>query len=106
MIPLKDENPSKTIPILNVLLILANISVFMFQSFYVIGGPERLFFRLGLIPYEYTHFVDISPKNMVPVPLTIFSSMFMHGGWLHAIGNMWWKSLHLWCLAIGYLFRF
>jgi len=36
--------------------------------------------------------VDIDPKNLVPVPLTIFTAMFMHGGWLHLLSNM----LYLW----------
>jgi membrane associated rhomboid family serine protease len=89
MIPLSDENPSKSIPLVNILLITANIFVFVYQNFFVPGGADSLFFRLGVIPYEFTHFVDMSPRNLVPVPLTIFTSMFMHGGWLHIIGNMW-----------------
>ncbi len=92
MIPLRDENPSRTIPIVNIFLILANLSVFIYQNFFVQGGAGPLFTRLGFIPYELTHAVDIAPKNLAPVPLTIITSMFMHAGWIHFLGNM----LYLW----------
>jgi len=92
MIPLRDENPSRTVPFVNIALILANISVFIYQNFFVPGGAERLFFRLGCIPYEFTHLVDINPPALIPVPLTIVTAMFMHGGWIHLLGNM----LFLW----------
>ncbi len=92
MIPLRDENPSNIIPIVNICLIFANLSVFIYQNFFVCGGAEPLFLRLGFIPYELTHAVDLAPKNLAPVPLTIIISMFMHGGWLHLLGNM----LYLW----------
>jgi membrane associated rhomboid family serine protease len=92
MIPLKDENPSKTIPIVNTCLILTNFSVFVYQNFLVPGGAEPLILRLWFIPYEVINAVDLDPKNLVPVPLTLLTSMFIHGGWLHLLGNM----LYLW----------
>jgi membrane associated rhomboid family serine protease len=92
MIPLRDENPSKTIPIVNTFLILANLSVFVYQNFFLPGGGEPLILRLGFIPYEIANAVDLSPKNLVPMPLTIITSMFIHGGWLHLLSNM----LYLW----------
>ena len=51
-----------------------------------------MFLRLGCIPYEFTHFVDIAPRAAVPVPVTVLTAMFMHAGWLHLLGNM----LFLW----------
>lgn len=92
MIPLRDENPSKTIPFVNILLILANIAIFIYQIFFSFRDPQTLFLRLGCIPYELTHFVDIGPPSLVPIPLTIFTAMFMHGGWIHLLSNM----LFLW----------
>jgi membrane associated rhomboid family serine protease len=92
MIPLRDENPSRSVPFVNSILILANICVFIYQNFFVSGGAKPLFFRLGCIPYEFTHFVDINPPALVPIPLTILTAMFMHGGWIHLLSNM----LYLW----------
>jgi len=92
MIPLKDENPSKTVPIVNICLILTNFSVFVYQNFFVPGGAEPLIKRLGFIPYEVINAVDLDTKHLVAAPLTLLSSMFVHGGWLHLLGNM----LYLW----------
>lgn len=92
MIPLKDENPSKTIPVVNIFLILTNISVFIYLNYFAPVATRSIIFKLGFIPYELSHFVDINPKNLVPIPLTIFTAMFMHGGWLHLLSNM----LYLW----------
>jgi len=92
MIPLRDENPSRSVPVGNIVLILANISVFIYQNFFISGGAGPLFLRLGCIPYEFSHFVDLNPLALVPVPLTILTAMFMHGGWIHLLSNM----LFLW----------
>ena len=48
--------------------------------------------RAGVTPFELTHGVDVPPRDLVPWWATIFSSMFIHGGWLHIIFNM----LFLW----------
>ena len=92
MIPLRDENPSYTFPFVNVLLILTNIFIFVYQKYFVPGGIEPLYFQLGCIPYEFTHFTDVHPPSLVPVPVTVVTAMFMHGGWIHLLGNM----LFLW----------
>jgi len=49
MIPLRDENPSKTIPVVNTCLILANLSVFVYQNFFVPGGAEPLILKLDIV---------------------------------------------------------
>jgi membrane associated rhomboid family serine protease len=92
MIPLRDENPSKTIPVVNTFLILASLSVFVYQNFFVPGGADQLILRLGFIPYEITNIVDLNPKNLVLAPLTIFTAMFLYGGWLYLLSN----TLYLW----------
>src|SRR4030042_21258 len=88
MFPLKDDNPTSTFPIITISLIFANILVFLYQ---LSLGPalESFIFRMGIIPYEITHFADLEPVNNFPIIVNFFSSMFMHGGFIHIIGNMW-----------------
>ena len=92
MIPLKDENPSSTIPFVNLFLITVNICIFVYLNYFTSGETDQFFLRLGFIPYELNFFTDIGPKNIVPVPLSIFTSIFIHGGWIHLLSNM----LYLW----------
>ncbi|HEV3345979.1 MAG TPA: rhomboid family intramembrane serine protease [Methylomirabilota bacterium] len=97
MFPLKDDNPSNTAPIVTVALIVLNALVYLYQFSLAVGGTEGLqafedFVRdFGLVPCRLTGACRVGPELPSPV-LTIFSSMFMHGGWLHIGGNM----LYLW----------
>ena len=92
MLPLKDDNPSRTVPFVNWLLIVANLLVFGYQYYYWPQGPAHLIESYGVIPYELFHFADIGPRTPIPAPLTVLTAMFIHGGWLHLLGNM----LYLW----------
>ncbi|OQY08884.1 MAG: hypothetical protein B6I30_10670 [Desulfobacteraceae bacterium 4572_187] len=55
------------------------------MNYYAPVLTQSIIFKLGFIPYELFHFIDVNPKNLVPIPLTIFTAMFMHGGWLHML---------------------
>lgn len=92
MIPLKDDNPTRTFPFVTILIIIINIFIYVYQL--TLGArAEGLFvLRAGAIPYEITHFLDIYPKAILLPPLTLFTAMFVHGGFLHVAGNM----LYLW----------
>src|SRR3990170_8526647 len=91
MIPLKDDTPSRTFPFVTVGIIATAVAVYFYQL--SLGEYEREFIlRLGAVPYKFTHFQDIEPTALIPYPLTIFSSMFMHGSLAHIFGNM----LFLW----------
>lgn len=91
MIPLRDDNPSRTFPGVTIGIIAASFSVYFYQL--SLGEYEREFIlRLGAVPYKFTHFQDVAPRALVPYPLTLFSAMFMHGSFLHVFGNM----LYLW----------
>jgi len=86
MIPLRDSTPSRTIPFVNYLLITANVLVFLFE---VSLGKEtsKLIFHFGLIPPHFLYqFETMHIRIGAIVP--VFSSMFLHGGWMHLIGNM------------------
>ncbi len=87
MIPLKDDNPSRTRPYVTWTLIAINIVVFLFQlAMDAAGNLDQIVYAAGVIPAE------ILARPLSPELLTLFSSMFLHGGWIHLLGNM----LYLW----------
>lgn len=92
MIPIKDNIPTRTFPIITVGIIFVNISIFVWESFLFPQEREQLFRYLGLIPKELTMAlqsrIELLPYNII----TVFTSMFLHGGLFHVLGNM----LYLW----------
>lgn len=91
MIPIKDDIPSTSFPVVTVSIIGLNCAGFFYQILLGAQG-ERLVSVFGIIPYELTHFKDIPPYTPIPLPLTILTSMFLHGGLAHLFGNM----IYLW----------
>ncbi|MGA1826328.1 MAG: rhomboid family intramembrane serine protease [bacterium] len=91
MIPLKDDVPTETFPIDTILIIGINIFIFLYQASLGIGG-QRLVYSYGIMPYEIIRFKDIAPTIPYPIYATLFTSMFLHGGFFHLAGNM----LYLW----------
>jgi membrane associated rhomboid family serine protease len=82
MFPIGDDNPTRTFPFVNYLLLGANIVVFVLQFLIASrGGEVWLTFGYGLVP---TRFFNDPPGEA----FTIFSSMFMHGSLAHVGGNM------------------
>jgi membrane associated rhomboid family serine protease len=93
MIPLRDDNPTTLRPIVTIGLIAVCSAVFLWQLSLGPAGFERTMYSLGLIPAVLFGRVQLPPDlALVPAGLTVFSSMFLHGGWMHLIGNM----LYLW----------
>ncbi len=94
MIPIGDYAGARPrFPIVNIALILINIAVFIYEL--SLGGGARLqefFFTWGAIPREVTRGTDLAPTIQLPIYVTLLTSIFMHGGWLHLGGNM----LYLW----------
>jgi len=87
MIPLKDDNPTSSFPLFTLGVIALNGLVFFYQQ--TLGeAATGFFFTYGAVPQKVTSF----QMTDFPAPLTILTSMFLHGGWLHLIGNM----LFLW----------
>jgi membrane associated rhomboid family serine protease len=86
VLPLSDHNPSRTTPVINILLIAANVFMFFWE---LSLGPdlEPKLFTVAFIPARFW-ILPIHPVNIIG----IFVSMFLHGGWLHLGGNM----LYLW----------
>jgi rhomboid family protein len=78
------------LPVVTWLLIAANVLVFLYQEFVLLPAQKQvLALAGGAIPYEIVNWVDIRPRDLLPLPGSIFTSMFLHGGWMHLIGNMW-----------------
>jgi len=87
MIPLKDNNPIRIFPSVTIVIIILNVAVFLFEL--AQGQHLETFIKsFGCIPYELKTGIDIEPRIFFPVRFTILSAMFMHGGWMHIIGNM------------------
>ncbi|HUF37544.1 MAG TPA: rhomboid family intramembrane serine protease [Anaerolineales bacterium] len=85
MIPLRDENPSRSFPFVNYFLIAANVLVFVYQWTTMAGDPNAIF-RFALVPAEVTSGFDLVDAR------SVLTSMFMHAGLAHIGGNM----LYLW----------
>ena len=88
LIPLRDHNPHSRFPAVTLLIIAANV-VAWFYELSLGENLQHFILAAGAIPYEIVNHVDIRPRNLLPVPGSIWTSMFLHGGWLHLIGNMW-----------------
>ena len=88
MIPLRDRNPSGVFPTVTMALILANVFVFLYEVH--LGSAIGAFLKhYALVPAFVTgsvHYGEVSAAETVG---PFFTSMFLHGGWLHLISNMW-----------------
>ena len=88
MIPIRDVNPSRGTPVVTYVLIAICVLVFIYEQ---LLGPQlrRFLLEYGLVPIRYSdrqiaaHFT--TGEQLWP----FVTSMFLHGGWLHLIGNMW-----------------
>lgn len=82
MIPVGDEIPSRRVPLVTWGLITANAVIFLWE---LLLGPEidQFFMRWGAVPAFITH-----PVRYPWAPLTLLTSMFLHAGWTHFVGNM------------------
>ena len=92
VLPLGDDNTDRrSFPAVTLLLIAINIVVFLIEL--AQGAHIEGFFQTwAVVPAEYAARTDLPPTQPFPFWATLFSSMFMHGGWLHLGGNM----LYLW----------
>jgi membrane associated rhomboid family serine protease len=96
VIPLYDRNPTRRFPIVTVSLIAACFVVFLYELSITMGGGgdaalERFFDVWGAVPSKITASIDAG-SYVSQATLGIVTSIFLHGGWLHILGNM----LYLW----------
>lgn len=94
MIPIHDDNPAERSPIVTVAFIVACTVVFLYQASLPHKPGEALVFQYGAIPALLFGEGDLPASISIGIPAyaTLITSMFLHGGWFHLIGNM----LYLW----------
>jgi membrane associated rhomboid family serine protease len=89
LIPIRDHNPRVRFPLVTAALIVLNTLVFIYEVLLSPGEQKLLVLTAGAIPFEIVNRIDLPPRDLLPVPGSIWTSLFLHGGWLHLIGNMW-----------------
>jgi len=90
VLPIRDTIPGRNPPIATWVLIFVNSVVFLFELTMPEQGLEQFLYLFGLVPARYTHpgwalWVGLPIDDYWP----FLTSMFLHGGWMHIIGNMW-----------------
>jgi len=92
-LPIRDDNPHTITPFVNYAMIAGCVAVFLWQVSLSPQAGELAVYAYGFIPGDFFGNVEVSERvGRPPSILTMFSSMFMHGGWMHLLGNM----LYLW----------
>ena len=92
MFPLHDDNPTQTVPYVTWALITACVLAFLWQQ--SLGDAvQSAVYAFGMIPAVLLDIKSLPPElDLLPAWMTVLTSMFLHGGWMHLIGNM----LYLW----------
>jgi membrane associated rhomboid family serine protease len=90
-IPLKDSNPSRSYPVVNISLILVNVAVFLYQFTLPRHEFEIFFLSNATVPARIPAFL-VGQVGFITAFFPLFTSMFLHAGLLHLAGNM----LFLW----------
>jgi len=87
MIPLKDTIPSRTFPFVNYTIILINLLCFLYQI--SLGHHlEQFLYTWGVVPAKFFSPFSLAHPHLSQRIMPLFTSMFLHGGWLHFLGNM------------------
>ena len=90
MFPIKDDQPRYSTPYVNWFLIALNILIYLFQSMLDPRSYELFALEFGVVPSHLTAFLAGSPKYpLLAIVIPFFTSMFLHAGWMHVLGNMW-----------------
>ena len=81
MFPIRDTNKSNTFPIVNWIIIVINASIFLVQVRLPRETVEIIYSTFGVVPMRFAELHLLAP-------ISLFSSQFLHGGWLHIIRNL------------------
>jgi membrane associated rhomboid family serine protease len=92
-LPLYDDNPTTITPFVTWTMIALCTLAYLWQASLTPGEEKAVAYALGLVPAVLFGFAELPPRlAVVPPEVTLVTSMFLHGGWMHLIGNM----LYLW----------
>lgn len=90
MFPLHDNIPSRRVPVAMYAIIIANVVIFLFQLAMPSQRLEQIFYLFGIVPLRYTNAAWAESVGYTSGSYWPFlTGMFLHGGWLHIISNMW-----------------
>ena len=89
MIPLKDLTPRRSFPVITLFLIAVNVVVFLHQISLSSAAGEAFVRAYGLVPSKISLALAGRRYTVVEALFPLFTCMFLHGGFLHLIGNMW-----------------
>lgn len=89
MIPLKDMTPRRSLPVITLLLIAVNVAVFVHQIFLPPQASEAFIRTYALVPSKISLALAGRHYTLPEAFLPLFTSMFLHAGILHILGNMW-----------------
>ena len=92
MIPIKDLNPSRSTPVITILIILVCTLIFTYELLLPPNYREIFIKMFAVIPYEIMHGVDLPPPDPLTPYGNLISYQYLHGGFFHIFGNM----LFLW----------
>lgn len=105
MLPLFDRNPTRRVPAVTLTIIALNLAVFLYMLFLNGASRDLFIYRFSPVPWEVVHAAKLPPEALqylfsyplgyAPsknVYLPLLTSLFLHDGWLHILGNM----LFLW----------
>jgi len=90
MLPIRDDQPRYSTPWVNYFLIGLNLLIYLFEASLDPQSLNLLVRQFGVVPAHLSAFLSGAPSYpLVAVVLPFFTSLFLHGGWMHVIGNMW-----------------
>ena len=90
MLPIRDDQPRYSTPWVTRFLIALNLLIFFFEAALDRQSLNFLIGQFGVVPSHLAAFLAGSPRYPLPaVVVPFFTSMFLHGSWMHVIGNMW-----------------
>lgn len=89
MIPLKNMMARRSIPVVTIVLIIVNVMVFCYQISLSNAGNDAFIRTFGMVPLKMKLALSGGHYTLLKAFLPLITCMFLHGGFLHILGNMW-----------------